>query len=275
VDGYSVSLEGLAYLILGAGFTGSRVAALLAARGDRTIATVRPRGDRTTPPTAGPELLPLDADDRGSRDELARRTCDLEEPLRLLVAFPPAYLPGGGERTAAILEALRGGIARVVMISSTTVYGKVVQVDERTVAAPEGEKERLYLEAERAVREGPWSGLVLRATAIYGPGRGVLAEGGPRFSQARSMDAVISRIHADDLAAVAAAALDSDLEGVYPVADEEPASGRTILATWAGEPWTPPAGRSAPEGSRSVNGRAILAALGVELRYPSFRDALR
>jgi nucleoside-diphosphate-sugar epimerase len=116
--------------------------------------------------------------------------------------------------------------------------------------------------------------MVLRAAAIYGPGRGVLAEGGPRFSHARSMDAVISRIHADDLAATCAAALAADLEGVYPIADEGPASGREVLAAWAGERWVPPAGRPDPEGSRRVDGRAVLAALRVSLRYPSFRDAL-
>jgi nucleoside-diphosphate-sugar epimerase len=193
---------------------------------------------------------------------------------RVLVAFPPARLPDGGERTAAVLEALRGRVARVVMISSTTVYGKVVRVDSSTAPAPEGEREQLYLEAERAVLGGAWKGLVLRATAIYGPGRGLLAEGGPKFSQALSMDAVISRIHADDLAAVAAAALASDLEGTYPVADEEPASGRAVLAVWAGEEWSPAPGRPDPEGSRRVDGHAILTALEVTLRYPSFRDAI-
>jgi nucleoside-diphosphate-sugar epimerase len=272
---YSVLWDGMAYLILGAGFTGSRVVALLAARGERPIASVRSVGDRAALVAEGVELIRLDADDPASRHDLARRVEEMGEPLRALVAFPPARLPDGSERTAAVLEALRAHVARVVMISSTTVYGKVVQVDETTVAAPEGEKERLYLDTERAVREGPWRGLVLRATAIYGPGRGVLAEGGPRFAQARSMDAVISRIHADDLAAVSAAALASDLVGTYPVSDEEPASGRTLLATWAGEPWTPPVGRPDPEGSRRVDGRAILAALGVTLRYPSFRDAIK
>jgi nucleoside-diphosphate-sugar epimerase len=150
----------------------------------------------------------------------------------------------------------------------------VIRVDASTQAAPEGDRERLYLDAERAVLDGPWPGLVLRAAAIYGPGRGVLAEGGPKFSHARSMDAVISRIHADDLAAACAAALAGDLVGVYPLADEGPASGREVLAAWAGERFTPPAGRPDPEGSRRVDGRAVLAALGVSLRYPSFRDAL-
>ena len=264
----------MAYLILGAGFTGSRVAALLGARGDPTIATVRPGADRTPAEVAGVEPIRLDADDPVSRHALVRRLMGEGDAHRVLVTFPPAHLPDGGERTAAILEALRGRVARVVMISSTTVYGKVVRVDASTAAAPEGDRERLYLEAERMVRGGPWAGLVLRASAIYGPGRGVLAEGGPRFSQARSLDAVISRIHADDLAAVAAAALDSDLEGTYPVADEAPASGREQLAVWGGIPFSPPEGRPDPEGSRRVDGHAILAALGVTLRYPSYRDAL-
>lgn len=263
----------MTYLVLGSGFTGARVAALLGARGVRTFATVRPGGARGESVAPGVELLRLDADDVASRADLASRFTE-PRALRILVAFPPAPLADGGERTAAIMGALGERVARVVMISSTTVYGKVVRVDASTPPAPEGAREQLYLEAERAVLEGPWSGLVLRAAAIYGPGRGVLAEGGPRFSHARSMDAVISRIHADDLAAACAAALAGDLEGAYPIADEEPASGREVLAAWAGERWEPPAGRPDPEGSRRVDGRAVLSALGVSLRYRSFREAL-
>jgi nucleoside-diphosphate-sugar epimerase len=220
---------------------------------------------------AGAEPVRLDADERASRDAFSRRCAQERGALRVLVAFPPARV-AEGERTALVLQALEGRIGRVVLLSSTVVYGGAARVDEATTATPASARGELYLEAERAVRHGPWSSLVLRAAAIYGEGRGLLAEGGPRFTHARSLDAVVSRIHADDLAALAAVALDDGLEGAFPVADEEPASGRTVLAAFAGARWSPPA--ADPPGSRRVDGRAVARALGIRLRYPSFRTAL-
>jgi nucleoside-diphosphate-sugar epimerase len=269
-----VSCRPVTVLVLGCGFTGARVARLLAARGERVLGTLRPDEGERGVREAGALPVRLDADDDGSRAALARRCGDEGEGLRVLVAFPPARLAGGGERTAGVLRALAGHAVRVVQLSSTAVYGGAARVDATTTARPASERGALYLEAERAVRDGPWSALVLRAAAIYGPGRGLLAEGGPRFTHARSLDAVVSRIHVDDLAALAAAALTGGLEGVYPAADEEPASGRALLAAWADRAWAPPA-REDPPGSRRVDGSAIARALGVRLRYPSFRDALR
>ncbi|MGB8930459.1 MAG: hypothetical protein WCC48_04310, partial [Anaeromyxobacteraceae bacterium] len=121
---------------------------------------------------------------------------------------------------------------------------------------------------------GAWSSLVLRAAAIYGPGRGLLAEEQPRFTHARSLDAVVSRIHADDLAALAVAGLAGDVQGAWPAADEEPASGRELLAAWSEKVWAPPRDRQDPPGSRRVDGSAIARALGVSLRYRTFREAL-
>lgn len=262
-------------LVLGCGFTGVRVARLLASRGGRVLGTVRTDDEERAVLDAGAVPLRFDADAAASREALALRCRDEGGALRVLVAFPPARQPGGGERTATVLRSLSGHAVRVVQLSSTAVYGDASRVDASTAATPSSERGALYLEAERAVREGPWSALVLRAAAIYGPGRGLLAEGGPRFQHARSLDAVVSRIHADDLAALAVAALAGGLEGAFPAADEEPASGRALLAAWSGTAWTPPADRPDPRGSRRVDGSAVARALGVRLRYPSFRDAIR
>lgn len=260
------------YLVLGCGFAGGRVARRLAARGARVLGSVPSAEGLRAVEAAGAEPVLLEADDRSSRDALARRCGQERGALRVLVAFPPARLAGGGERTAEVLRALEGRVARVVLLSSTAVYGRTVGIDQATPPSPASARGELYLEAEGAVLGGPWSSLVLRTAAIYGVGRGLLAEGGPRFTHARSLDAVVSRIHADDLAALACAALDASLEGAFPVADEEPASGRTLLATFAGARWSPPT--ADPPGSRRVDGTAVARALGVRLRYPSFRAAL-
>lgn len=267
-------LRAVTTLILGCGYAGARVARRLVAGGERVLGTFRGEGERVEVVEAGAEPIPLDADTPASRDALARRFESEGGALRVLVALPPGRLPEGGERTAALLRLLHHRIARVVQLSSCVVYGDAPRVDASTPAVPSSARGALYLEAEGSVMGAGASSLVLRTSAIYGPGRGLLAEEGPRFRHARSLDAVVSRIHVDDLAALAAAALASDVEGAWPVADEEPASGRALLAAWSGAAWTPPPDRPDPPGSRRVDGSAILRALGVRLRYPSFRDVL-
>ena len=260
-------------LILGCGYAGQAVARLLAGRAERVLGTARVAGELGAVAAAGAEPILLDGDDPGARAALAGRCAAEGEGLRLLVAFPPARLAGGGERTGEVLGALRGRIARVVQLSSSVVYGDAPRVDAATAAAPSSPRGVLYLDAERAVREGPWSSLVLRVAAIYGPGRGLLADELPRFTHARSLDAVVSRIHVDDLAAIAVAALGGRVEGAWPVADEEPASGRELLAAWSGTPWER-GDRPDPPGSRRVDGTAVARELGVVLRYRSYRDAI-
>ena len=261
-------------LILGCGYTGLRVARLLSAAGERVLGSYRQADERAAIEDAGAEPVPFDADEPASRAALARRFAQGHEGLRVLFAFPPGRLREGAERTAASVRTLHGRIARAVQLSSCVVYGDAPRVDASTAAAPSTPRGALYLDAEGAVRSGARSSLVLRTSAIYGPGRGLLAEERPRFSHARSLDAVVSRIHVDDLAALAVAALAGEIEGAWPVADEEPASGRALLAAWSGADWSPPADRPDPPGSRRVDGRAIVRALGVVLRYRSFRDAI-
>jgi nucleoside-diphosphate-sugar epimerase len=261
-------------LILGCGYTGLRVARRLSAAGERVLGSYRLADERAAVEAAGAEPVPFDADEPASREALARRFAPEHEGLRVLFAFPPDRLREGGERTSAAVRALHGRIGRAVQLSSCAVYGDVPRVDASTAAAPSTPRGALYLDAEDAVRAGARSALALRTAAIYGPGRGVLAEEQPRFSHARSLDAVVSRIHVDDLAALAVAALAGELEGAWPVADEEPASGRALLAAWSGADWSPPTDRPDPPGSRRVDGTSIVRALGVALRYRSFRDAI-
>ena len=64
----------------------------------------------------------------------------------------------------------------------------------------------MRVDEENDVLAGPWSSLILRPAAIYGPDRGVhvsLAQGRHRMLGDGSN--YISRIHVDDLAAITAA----------------------------------------------------------------------
>jgi nucleoside-diphosphate-sugar epimerase len=91
----------------------------------------------------------------------------------------------------------------------------------------------------------------------------------------------VSRIHVDDLANHALAALFSGVEGAYPVADELPAQSREIAAFCAdllhvAMPLSVPVEQAGEtRGSdRKVDGRAIRRLLGVDLLYPSYREGI-
>jgi nucleoside-diphosphate-sugar epimerase len=254
-------------VVLGCGFAGQRVARALAAQGLPVLGTTHDPAQIAAIRGAGAAPLLVDCDGGRGLDELRRATEG--EPARAVLAVPPGPA-GSGSRAAPLLGALGAAPSRVVYLSSTAVYGAATRVDETTPATPVDAAGARRLAEEQAVAAGPWSWIALRAAAVYGPGRGLLADP-PRF--ARGLDAVRSRIHVDDLAALACAALEARLEGAFPVADEEPASPREMLAFLDRGCAAPPGPEAVPP-ARIVDGRAVRQALGVSLRFPSYRAAL-
>ncbi|MBL8295336.1 MAG: NAD-dependent epimerase/dehydratase family protein [Bryobacterales bacterium] len=172
--------------------------------------------------------------------------------------------------------------ARIVYLSTTGVYGAQPYVDENTLPAPRAARETMRVDEERRVRELCPSTLILRPTAIYGPGRGVqvsLRNGTHRLWGDGTN--YISRIYVDDLAALCAAALQSTLGGAYPVADEAPCEAREITqfcASALGIAAPAPLGRLPEDDTRSANrqvdGRAICRLLGVELQHRSYKTGI-
>jgi nucleoside-diphosphate-sugar epimerase len=249
-----------AFVILGCGYTGVRVAERLAARGARVVATTR-HPERLAGLAGRVEVM---------RFEMGGAPLPIDAGTRVLHSLPvPA---------AASIH----GAARLVYLSTTGVYGDRAEVDETTPVAPRNAREQLRVEEERAAAASCANCLILRPAAIYGPGRGVhvsLREGKHRYWGDGSN--YISRIHVDDLAALAEAALLADLTGAYPVADDEPARAIDITRFCAGLldlPVPPPEaglpGEDTRRSNRRVDGRAIRRALGVELRFPSYRDGI-
>jgi nucleoside-diphosphate-sugar epimerase len=182
-----------------------------------------------------------------------------------------------------VIEALRRSLpARVVYLSTTGVYGPALVVGETTPVAPRSEREALRVTEEQEVLAGPWSALVLRPAAIYGPGRGIHAsmrEG--KYRLLGEGTNYVSRIHVDDLARHAEAAMCSELTGAYPVADEEPCTSRELAEYCAGLLGVPmPETASADElgetrrADRRVDGSAIRELLGIALQYPSYREGI-
>jgi nucleoside-diphosphate-sugar epimerase len=251
----------LKVLILGCGFTGSRVHRLLDARGIEVICTRR----------GGTNNLCLDTEDPASLVRIAQlitpQTAVLHSiPVPIATGIFPISPP-----------------ARIVYLSTTGVYGPTPVVNERSRPAPQTAREVLRTAEEEAVARGPWQSLILRPAAIYGPGRGVHAsmrEG--RYRLFGDGSNFVSRIHVDDLAAHAEAALLSDVTGAFPVADEEPCTSREIAEYCANLLRIAlPASAAAPEelgetrrADRRVDGSAIRRLLSISLRYPNYREGI-
>ncbi len=262
-------------LILGCGYTGERLARLLLLRGSRVIATTRHPAHLDALARAGATVAPLDLTEPSAASRLAALA-----PAGCLVLHSIPTLPARLDET--ILDTLASRAARLVYLSTTGVYGSALQVDEHTVPDPRTSRARLRLDTEDAVRRGPWSWLILRPAAIYGPGRGIhVSLRDPSFRLPGDGSHFISRIHVDDLALHAAAALFSPLTGAFPVADAEPCRSSEIAGFCArllGLPDPPSAPPEAvPESRRSnrrVDGSAIRGLLGLTLLYPSYRQGI-
>jgi nucleoside-diphosphate-sugar epimerase len=257
-------------LILGCGYTGRRVAERLVQDGRRVIATTR----SGAVDVHGVECRPLDLPHSG---ELG----DVPEGVLVLHSIP--VIEGPADPTPDLLRMLGTKPSRTVYLSTTSVYGAQREVDENTPVAPATERARLRVAAEDAVAAGPWSSLVLRPAAIYGPGRGVhakLARG--EWQLPGDGSNYVSRIHVDDLAALTTTALlRSDITGAFPVADDEPTTAAEITrfcAELLGVGFPSQVERaglhSTRQSDRRVDGRALRRLLGVELQFPSYRSGI-
>jgi len=232
-------------LILGCGYTGQRVARRLLARGCTvTCVALHPRDG----------VMAMDLQEPGALDRLRAM---VTPGVRVLHSVPTLE----GEQDRLAVEMLHGA-ARVVYLSTTGVYGETEFVDETTTVTQDGARTR----TEQAILTGPWSSLVLRPAAIYGPGR---------IARRRITTACVSRIHVDDLATHADAALFSDVTGAWPVADELPCPSVEVArfhAALLGFP--PPVAEPATSPGRRVDGSAIRQRLGITLRYPTYRTGV-
>ena len=266
-------------LIIGCGYTGIRVATSLANRGWSVTATTRNPERLRAVTDQGVGVVKFEVGSGGMPDA-TDSTVLLSIPTQSdggMAGSPRLHDP-----TAAIVSQLGDRPSRVIYLSTTGVYGDIERVDESTPIAPKTERQSLRAQAEEAVINGPWPALVLRPAAIYGPGRGVheaMLRG--EFKLMGTGDNYVSRVHVDDLANITAAAMESELTGVYPVADDSPSTSREIAQFCADLLGIdlPPSGEVAElsetrRTNRRVDGRGIREALGIELEYPSYRQGI-
>ncbi len=277
--------------IIGCGDIGRRIVRRLVASGITPVAVARSESSVDAARDAGAVARRVDLDDDGAVHALAF------DGARVIYLAPP---PGEGARDprlARFLDRHGNGIARLVLVSTTGVYGDCdgAWIDEDTPPAPHTDRGRRRLDAERVVAE--WSvrtgggHVVLRVPGIYAEDRlpeARLRKGLPVLVESES--GYTNRIHAEDLARVCLAALDADCVNlVLNATDGHPSRMTTYflrVADALGLPRPPevslheartvlsPAMLSYALESRRIGNRRLLEVLDITLEYPHLEATL-
>ena len=223
-------------------------------------------------------------------------TAALMDAAALLVSAPP-------DDADPVLRHFSGTIAgapqlqSIVYLSTVGVYGDHggAWVDEATPAAPVSERSRARLAAEQE-----WQALgqragkpvaILRLSGIYGPGQNALIQ--VARGSAKRIDKpgqVFNRIHVEDIAQVIDAAFTQRADGIFNVTDDEPTPQGVPIAFAADLlgvapppeiPFAEAAKSMSPMAlsfyaeSKRVRNHKLKRELGVQLRYPSYKEGLR
>lgn len=175
---------------------------------------------------------------------------------------------------------------RLIYVSSTSVYGQTggEEVDETSPTEPIEESGRVVLEAERLLRERWPSGLVLRFSGIYGPGR-LLGAQALRAGEPLTGDPEgwLNLIHVADGAEAVLASEQGREGGTYLISDDRPARRREFYGRVASLLGTQPPRFAVPAGglpggppraNRRISNRKAKQDLRWTPAYPSFEEGL-
>ena len=272
-------------LILGGGYSGRMLAALLRRLGNTVLCT---RRDQSRPDA---DLL-FDSD----RDLMPQPDA-LQGITPLLSTIPPS--PEGQDPA---LHCLRSQLESMPLqwvgyLSTTGVYGDTQGnwVRETDPARPGQARSRRRLDCEAAWRDSGLPIQILRLPGIYGPGRSVLNT--VQEGRARRIDKtgqVFCRVHVEDIAGACLHLMHRSEEGLHPaivnVVDDEPAASIELLDHACAL-----LGRNAPETetfeqaslqmsamarsfwseNRRVSNHLLRDGLGYDLLHPDYRVGLQ
>jgi nucleoside-diphosphate-sugar epimerase len=270
-------------LILGCGYTGSRLARLLLDQEIPVCLTTR-SGERPAsihaPCFAFSDDFPLLSDQA------------LAGVTHILHSIPPDQQ--GIDPVAAyllpILEKVH--LQWFGYLSTTGVYGDVqgAWVDEQTPTNPQQDRSQHRVAAEQKFLQSALPTHIFRLPGIYGPGRSVFdrLKAGKAQRIARPGH-VFSRIHVEDIVGTLWASMNRpNPPSIYNVADDEPTEPENLLVEASKL-----LGMAPPEAipfeqvvlspmaatfwseCRRVSNQKIKTELGVVLHYPTYREGLR
>jgi nucleoside-diphosphate-sugar epimerase len=219
---------------------------------------------------------------------------DLKRATHLVLSIPPA------EAGDPALRMHRGDLDAapdlewLCYFSTVGVYGDFggAWIDENAATRPINQRSAHRVDVEQQWRDYAAKRgvplLILRLAGIYGPGRSAfdkLREGTAR--RIVKPNQVFNRIHVEDIGRVTALAAQRKLAGTFNLADDEPAPPQDLIeyaAKALGVPVPPdipyeqanmtPMARSFYSDNKRVSNKAIKAALGIDLLYPTYRAGL-
>ncbi|MDP2479565.1 MAG: NAD-dependent epimerase/dehydratase family protein [Candidatus Palauibacterales bacterium] len=278
-------------LIVGCGYTGLRLGRRLGSEGHRVMGTTRSPDRVPELRGAGIEARLLDLGQPGATRVLGR-----ESPDVVFYLAPPIGEDPGAEIEALLRVLGRAPLEAFVYASSTSVYGDRGGeiVDASTLPRPDSPAGRARLATERRVLQAGWTfdarPRIARIGGIYGPGRilrEAIREG--RYRAVDGVEAWSNRIHVDDLVEGLVAIWRRGENGrIYDLVDDEPhlsdAFARLVAERCGLELRTltleetraayGPDRLARKLGSKRVSNRRMREELGVELRYPTYREGL-
>jgi len=280
-------------LIVGCGYIGQRVAAMLQAQNIAVTGCVRSKQSAAQLDRRGIHALIVDLDQPAAKPRWA-------SGFDVVFYFAPP--PAQGEqdpRMQAFLQALDNDAPprRMVYISTSAVYGDCqgAWISESQAVNPATSRGQRRLHAEQQLvdwcRQHQSQWIILRVPGIYGPDKLPLARLRDGTPVLREQDSpYTNRIHADDLAAVSVAAMSSPHSNtIYNVSDGHPSNMTDYffrVADAAGLPRPPTVSRAEAQrvlsagmlsflqDSRRMSNAKMIDELQIELQYPDLAAGL-
>jgi len=272
------------HILLGCGYTGLVMARKLVERGEIVVGTSRTDLRASEIEETGAKFASYDLDLAGP---LPRA-----RPSSVTVFAPPT---DDKEQTAERLHklALNAPGIPIVVVVSTAIFGDTKgTITERTHPAPRTERQRRWAffdSACLALRLEGHDVRVVRAAAIYGPGRDFRAQlltGDARVVRPAPSS---SRIHVEDLAHLLIRMGEKRGPPMLIACDELPSPSWRVITEAARLLELPPPTELTPEQASQefsevglemrMSGHSCMSIvrpyLGVRLRYPTYREGLR
>lgn len=274
-------------IILGCGYIGDRLARAALAQGRPVRVCARSTGRLAPLGALGAQIKYLDA---AVPKQLPVALSGMAGATVVYSIPPVTALPPGNAIRAALQAAYGGGASCFIHFSSSGLYGDrpddELWVDEETPVVHD-DKAMLNVQTDEAAVDAcefdRLRTVILRLAPVYGAGKGIRAR--LRKGDYKILGEghhAISRIHIDDVVQVVFAAEDrAPARSKFLVADDEPTT-QGEYAKWLtdrmGIPMPPsrdlfqPGGQRVAHRNRKIRNTLLKATLGIELRYPSFRD---